>query len=129
MSSYLKKVSAALSPLHAATLAAATPEQPLAGTVQYADNHFRRHRRRRRGTVRAPTVALYRVADRLHEARTVEVPCNEIVSTVSAWLAELDAYSPLVEDLAQAVRACDWPAAYAIGDCLSVDVTAAAGAR
>ena len=128
MSSYLKKISATLSPLHPAAVAAAIPEQPLAGTVQYADNHFRRHRRRRR-TVRAPTVALYRVADRLHEGRTVEVPCNEIVSTVSGWLAELDAYSPLVEDLAQAVRARDWPAAYAIGDCLSVDVTVAAGAR
>jgi|SRR5215207_3540838 len=125
MRSYLKKISATSSPFHAAAVAAAIPEQSLAGTVQNADNHIRRHQRRRR-TTRAPTVALYRVADRLHEGRTVEVPCSEIVSTVSAWLAELDASSPLVEDLAEAVRARDWPAAYAIGDYLSVEVTAAA---
>jgi hypothetical protein len=124
MHSYLKKISATSSPFHAAAAAGAIPEQSLAGTVQKAGNHFRHLRRRR--TMRAPTVALYRVADRLHDGRTVEVPCSEIVSTVSAWLAELDAYSPLVEDLAKAVRARDWPAAYAIGDYLSVDVTAAA---
>ncbi|WP_353363286.1 hypothetical protein [Mycobacterium sp.] len=70
--------------------------------------------------------AMYRVADRLHEGRTVHVPAHEIATTVSAWLAELGAHSPLVDDLARAVRAGDWPAALGIGDYLSVDVSVAA---
>jgi hypothetical protein len=45
---------------------------------------------------------------------------------VSAWLAELGANSPLVDDLARAVRAGDWPTALGLGDYLSVDVTVAA---
>jgi hypothetical protein len=49
-----------------------------------------------------------------------------IVSTVSAWLAELGAQSPLVEDLARTVRDGDWTAAHAIADLLSVDVAVAA---
>jgi hypothetical protein len=32
----------------------------------------------------------------------------------------------MVDDLAQAVRAGDWPAAYAIGEKLSLDVTVSA---
>ena len=44
----------------------------------------------------------------------------------SAWLAELGAHSPLVEDLARTVRDGDWTAAYAIADLLSVDVAVAA---
>jgi hypothetical protein len=67
---------------------------------------------------------MYRVTDRLHEGRTV--PAHEIATTVSAWLAELGAHSPLVDDLARAVHAGDWPAALGIGDYLSVDVTVAA---
>ena len=64
-----------------------------------------RPRWRHRRTLRAvPTRTIYRVTDRLHEGRTVEVPCHQIVTTVSAWLAELGAHSPLVEDLARAVR-------------------------
>jgi hypothetical protein len=43
--------------------------------------------------------------------RTAEVSGNEIATTDSAWSAELGVDSPLVEDLAQAVRACDWAAA------------------
>jgi hypothetical protein len=70
--------------------------------------------------------SIYRVTDRLHEGRTVHVPAHEIASTVSAWLAELGADSPLVDDLARAVGAGDWPAALGIGDYLSVDVTVAA---
>ncbi|MDT5052816.1 MAG: hypothetical protein QOF66_1182 [Mycobacterium sp.] len=66
------------------------------------------------------------VTDRLHDRRTVEVPCDDLVNTLSAWLAELGAHSSLVEDLARAVCAGDWPTAYAIGDLLSVDVTVAA---
>ena len=72
------------------------------------------------------TRTMYRVSDRLHEGRTVHVPVHEIASTVSAWLAELGAHSPLVDDLARAVHAGDWPAALGIGDYLSVDVTVAA---
>jgi len=56
---------------------------------------------------------LYRVTDRLHNWRTVQVPGHQIASTVSAWLAELGADSPLVDDLARAACVGDWAAAYA----------------
>ena len=69
---------------------------------------------------------LYRITDRLLDGRTVDVPGHEFVSIVSTWLAELGAHSPLAEDLARAACAGDWPAAYAIGDRLSIDVTVAA---
>jgi hypothetical protein len=72
------------------------------------------------------TRTTYRVSDRLHEGRMVDVPADEIATTVSAWLAELGAHSPLVDDLARTVDAGDWPAALGIGDYLSVDVTVAA---
>jgi hypothetical protein len=72
------------------------------------------------------TRTIYQVSDRLHEGRTVHVPGHEIATTVSAWLAELGASSPLVEDLARAAHTGDWPAACAIGEYLSVDVTVAA---
>ena len=75
---------------------------------------------------RGGQVRLYRITDRLHDGRTVDVPGHEIVSIVSTWLAELGAHSPLAEDLARAACAGDWPAAYAIGDRLSIDVTVAA---
>mgnify|MGYP006172398107 CR=1 FL=1 len=42
---------------------------------------------------------------------TVEVPADAIATTVSGWLAELGADSPLVGDLQNAVNAGDWPAA------------------
>ena len=71
---------------------------------------------------------LYRVTDRLHNGRTVQVPGRDIVTTISAWLAELDADSSLVEDFARAARGGDWAAAYAIGDQLSIDVTVAVAA-
>jgi hypothetical protein len=67
----------------------------------------------------------YQVTDRLHTGRTVHVAGHEIASTISAWLAELGVRSPLAEDLAHAVHAGDWPAAHAIGEHLSVDVTIA----
>jgi len=69
---------------------------------------------------------LYRITDRLHDGRTVDVPCHAIVGVVSTWLAELGIHSPFAEDLARAACAGDWPAAYAIGDRLSIDVTIAA---
>ena len=89
-------------------------------------NRFGRRCRHRRATRAAPTVTMYRVTDRLHNGRTVDVPCQGIAGTVSAWLAELGTHTPLVEELARAVCSGDWPAAYAICDRLSVDVTVAA---
>ncbi len=80
----------------------------------------------RRATRTSRTRAIYRVSDRLHEGRTVDVPAHEIATTVAEWLAELGAHSPLVDDLARAVRAGDWPAALGIGEYLSVEVTVAA---
>ncbi|WP_353373631.1 hypothetical protein [Mycobacterium sp.] len=74
----------------------------------------------------ARTRTIYRVSDRLHAERCVNVPGHEIAPTVSAWLAELGAHSSLVEDLARAVAAGDWPEARAIGEYLAVDVTVAA---
>jgi hypothetical protein len=47
---------------------------------------------------------------------------------VSAWLAELGASSPLVEDLVRAACVRGWATAYIVGDQLSVDVTVAAAA-
>src|SRR6478752_10806106 len=82
---------------------------------------WRHHRRA------VPTTTIYRVTDRLHEGHTADVSCHHIVTTVSAWLAELGAHSPLVEDLARSIDVGDWPAAYAIGEYLSVDVTVAYG--
>ena len=69
--------------------------------------------------------AIYQIADRLHEQRTARVTGYAIATTVSAWLAELGVQSTMTEDLAQAVRSSNWPAVYAIGEHLSVDVTIA----
>lgn len=79
-----------------------------------------------RAAAAVPSTTLYQVTDRLHEERTVRVPFNAIGPTVSAWLAELGASSPMVEDLARAVRNGNWPAAYAVGEHLSVRVAVAA---
>jgi len=68
----------------------------------------------------------YQLTDRLRQGRTVCVSGALIAYTVSAWLAELGADSPLVEDLARTVRDGDWTTAHAIADLLSVDVTVAA---
>ncbi len=54
------------------------------------------------------------------------MPANAIGPTVSGWLAELGAKSCMVDDLTRAVRNGDWPAAYAVGEHLSVDVVVAA---
>jgi hypothetical protein len=67
-------------------------------------------------------MVLYRVTDRLHSGRMAYVPGDRIVATVSAWLAELGAESTLVDDLAQALRAGNWPVAHSIAEYLSVDV-------
>lgn len=69
---------------------------------------------------------MYQLTDRLHDGRTACVSAEGIIRTVSTWLAELGAYSPLVEDLARMVRDGDWTAAHAIADQLGVDVAVAA---
>lgn len=79
-----------------------------------------------RPTVRA--VSVYHITDRLHDGRAVDVPGHQIALTVSAWLAELGVDSPLVDELARAAQAGDWPAVYAVGEHLSVEVTLAAAA-
>jgi hypothetical protein len=94
-----------------------------AGPARTGDDRFTGHSGHRRTSRSLPTAPIYRVTDRLHEGRTAHVPCHEIGTTVSAWLAELGAQTQLAEDLARAVDADDWPAAHAIGDCLSVEVT------
>jgi hypothetical protein len=85
----------------------------------------RTHHRRLWLPNRRPTT-LYELTDRLHGGRTLCVPGDAIARTVATWLAELGTSSPLVDDLAQAACAGDWPTAHAIGDCLSVDVRALA---
>lgn len=87
---------------------------------------FAAHVRRQHPAV--PAMTMFCVTDRLHVGRTVRVPGHEIAPLVSAWLAELGAHSPLVEDLARAACVGDWAAAHAVGDQLSVDVTIAAAA-
>jgi hypothetical protein len=74
----------------------------------------------------AGVTTIYQVTDRLHRGRAVRVPASEIASTVSAWLAELDAQSPLVEDLARAVSSENWPATHSISEHLAVEVAVAA---
>jgi hypothetical protein len=71
------------------------------------------------------TTAIYQLTDRLHDGHMARVPVDGITATVSAWLADVGAHSPLVDDLARAVRIGDWPAAYALGEYLSVDVAVA----
>jgi hypothetical protein len=77
----------------------------------------------RRGAHVSP---IYRVTQCLRDGRTAEVPGHQIATTVSAWLAELGADSPLVDDLARALSAGDWSTAHALADFLSVEVTVAA---
>jgi LmbE family N-acetylglucosaminyl deacetylase len=77
-----------------------------------------------RRTARPTTV--YLLSDRLHEGHTAHVGTHEIATTVAAWLAELGARSPLVDDLAHAVRTGDWASVRRLGDYLSVEVSVAA---
>ena len=60
--------------------------------------HLTLHRRHR--DVLSKTT-MYCVTDRLHDGRAVQVPGHQIAPLVSAWLAELGADSPLVQDLAR----------------------------
>lgn len=74
---------------------------------------------------REPTPTIYQLTDRLQDGHMARVPAHQITATVSAWLAEVGAHSPLVDDLVRAVRGGDWPAAHALGECLSVEVAVA----
>ena len=95
------------------------------GSLGKGRNPFRGRSRPKKKHQTVATPRIYQIADRLHEGRTVKVASGDIVTTVSAWLAELGIQSPMVEDLAHAVCAADWPAVYVIGQRLSVDVTVA----
>jgi hypothetical protein len=96
------------------------------GSFAKGRKSFRLRSRHKRTHRALATSTIYQIADRLHEGRMVRVAGDDIVTTVSAWLAELGVESPMVEDLAHAVCAHDWPAVYVIGERLSVDVTVAA---
>lgn len=74
---------------------------------------------------RAAVPAIYELTDRLHTGHTARVTAAEITATVSSWLADVGAQSPLVEDLARAVRIGDWAATHALGERLSVAVAVA----
>lgn len=74
---------------------------------------------------RKPTPTMYQLSDPLDNRHMARVPAQQITTTVSAWLAEVGAHSPLVDDLARAVRGGDWPAAHALGECLSVEIAIA----
>jgi len=71
------------------------------------------------------SMTMYQVTDQLHDGHVARVSGSEIAATVSSWLADLGAHSPLVDELARAVRNRDWPAAYVIGETLSVHVAVA----
>jgi len=92
--------------------------------VAYRQRSWPRFRHQR--TQQAGATVIYQVTDRLHKGRAVNVPASEVAATVSAWLAELGAHSPLVEDLARAVSSADWATAHAISEHLAIDVTVAA---
>lgn len=65
------------------------------------------------------------LTDRLHAGHKVCVSVKGIATTLTAWLAELDVRSPLVEDFEHAVCNGDWPTTYAIAEHLSVDIAVA----
>jgi hypothetical protein len=71
-------------------------------------------------------VVCYLLTDRLHDGRKAQVRADQLPRTLAAWLAELGAHSPLVDELAKAVCAGDWPTAHAVADQLCVDVAVAA---
>lgn len=67
-------------------------------------------------------MTIFTVANRLHTGQAVRVPADRIAATVSAWLAELEVHGPLVDDLARAMAAGDWPTAYDLADTLAVSL-------
>ena len=61
----------------------------------------------------------------MDESRTTYIRASELAATVTEWLAEVGACSPLVEDLAQELDANNWPAAHSISECLGIEVSIA----
>jgi hypothetical protein len=74
---------------------------------------------------RRPTATIYQLTDRLHDGQSARVPADQITETVSAWLADLGADSPLVDELERAVSGGDWAAAHALSECLSIEIAVA----
>jgi len=99
--------------------------QSLTGSFIKDGNHFGRRRMNQRPRRGMRPITIYQLTDRLHDGQVARVSGSEIAATVSSWLANLGAHSPLVNELARAVQDRDWPAAYAIGETLSVDVAIA----
>lgn len=62
------------------------------------------------------------VRDCLHADRAAQVPGDMIADVVASWLAEFDAVSPAVDELASAVCDGDWPTAHALAAQLSVEI-------
>ena len=75
---------------------------------------------------KSANIVRYLLTDRLHEGRKVQVLADQLSRTIAAWLAEFGVNSPLVDELAKAVCAGDWPTAHAVADRLSVDVAVVA---
>jgi len=70
---------------------------------------------------------IYRLTDRLRHGHPVRVPAHEITATVSAWLAEVGADSPLVDGLARGAwrRLAGSACPRCVSECLSVEVAVA----
>jgi phenylpyruvate tautomerase PptA (4-oxalocrotonate tautomerase family) len=81
--------------------------------------------RRRHHRPRAATARIYAVRHRVEEPRITYIPASELAATVTEWLAEVGACSPLVDALAQEVDANNWAAAHSIAECLGIEVTVA----
>jgi hypothetical protein len=97
----------------------------LTGSFIKDGNHFGRRWLNQRPRQGMRPITIYQLTDRLHDGHVARVSGNQIAATVSSWLADLGAHSLLVDELARAVQERDWPAAYAIGETLSVDVAIA----
>lgn len=74
---------------------------------------------------RRPSATIYQLTDRLHNGHIARVPAHQITATLSAWLADLGANSPLVVELERAVCGGDWAAAHALSECLSIEIAVA----
>lgn len=75
-----------------------------------------------RGSAAADHRPGFCVRDCLHGGRTAHVSGDMVAEVVASWLAEFDAVSPAVDDLARAVCDGDWPSAHALAARLSVEI-------
>lgn len=82
-----------------------------------------------RGSEMAQEQPCFCVRDCLHHGRTAQVPGDMIADVVASWLAEFDAESPAVDELARAVCEGDWPSAHAVAARLSVEIEVEAVVR